>query len=130
MLRKIADKLTPPQITMLGDIGTAYHKTALAFVIQKYKIADFVGDGTGPKTVEQIASYTETKNVLYVERFMYACASIGMFQLQGENTFVNTGLSALLRRDHPNSMAGWIGHNYEDSYQAWGHLDKIFGPKG
>ena len=85
-LRKIADKLTPPQITMLGDIGTAYHKTALAYVIQKYKIADYVGDGTGPKTVEQIAAYTETKNVVYVERFMYACASIGMFQLYGEKS--------------------------------------------
>ena len=51
-----------------------------------------------------------------------------MVKLLKEKTFVNTGLSAVLRRDHPNSMAGMIGHCFEDSYQAWGQLYKVFGP--
>ena len=109
-LRKLADKLTPPQITMLTEFGFSHHKIALAYVIQKYKIADFVGDGKGPKTVDDIAQFTKSKNIAYVERLMYACASQGMFKLVDEKTFVNTGLSAVLKRDHPNSMAGMIGH--------------------
>ena len=127
-LRKLADKLTPPQITMLTEFGFSHHKIAFAYVIQKYKIADFVGDGKGPKTVDEIAQFTKSKNIAYVERLMYACASQGMFKLVDEKKFVNTGLSAVLRRDHPNSMAGMIGHQFEDSYQAWGQLDKLFGP--
>ena len=129
-LRKLADKLTPPQITMLADIGNSHHKIVLAYIIQKYKIADFIGDGNGPKTVNEIAQFTKTKNVDYVERFMYACAAQGMFKLVDEKTFANTGLSAVLRRDHPNSMAGMIGHSFEDLYQAWGQLPKVFGPDG
>ena len=127
-LRKLADKLTPPQITMLSDIAFSNHKLVLAYIIQKYKIADFVGDGNGPKTVEEIAQFTKTENVDNVERLMYACASQGMFKLVDGKTFVNTGLSAVLRRDHPNSMAGMIGHCFEDSYEAWGQLYKVFGP--
>jgi len=127
ILRSIADKLTPTQITMLTDFGFSYHKLALAYVVQKYKIPDFVGDG-GPKTVEQIAEHTKTKNVDRIERLMYACASMGMFRLVREKTFVNTGLSAVLRRDHPNSMAGWIGFHYEECYHCFGHLHEMFGP--
>ena len=127
LLRKMADKLTPPQIRML-DFGFAYQKPALAYVIQKYKIADFIGDGTGPKSVKQIATYTQTENVAYVERFMYACSAIGMFKLTSEKQFVNTGLSAVLRRDHPNSMAGWIGHHYEIGSRVWCHFHQMFGP--
>ena len=112
LLRNMADMLTPPQIRML-EFGFAQQKSALAYVIQKYKIAEFIGDGSGPKSVQQIATYTQTKNVEFIERFMYACASLGMFKINGEKRFSNTGLSAVLRRDHPNSMAGWIGHHYE-----------------
>merc|ERR1719397_2227913 len=68
------------------------------------------------------------KNVENVERLMYACVSLGMFRLVREKTFVNTGLSAVLRRDHPNSMAGWIGVHYEECYHCFGHIHKMFGP--
>ena len=129
LLRKMADKITPPQIRML-EFGFAQQKSALAYVIQKYKIAEFIGDGNGPKSVQQIATYTRTKNVAYIERFMYACASIDMFKIDGEKRFSNTSLSAVLRRDHPNSMAGWIGHHYEIGSRVWCNFSKMFGPKG
>ena len=126
--RRLADKLTPPQIRMI-EIGFSHHKIALAYVVQKYKIADFIGDGRGPKTVDEIAEFTKTENVAYIESLMYACASQGMFKLVEEKTFVNTGLSAVLRRDHPNSMAGLIGHQFESTYRAWGQVHKMFGPE-
>ena len=55
LLRKIADKMTPPQIRM-REFGFGQQKLALAYVIQKYKIAEFIGDGNGPKSVKQIAT--------------------------------------------------------------------------
>ena len=127
LLRKIADKMTPPQIRM-REFGFGQQKLALAYVIQKYKIAEFIGDGNGPKSVQQIATYTQTKNVAYIERFMYACASIGMFKIDGEKSFSNTGLSAVLRRDHPNSMVDFIGHHYEIGSRVWCNFYKVFGP--
>ena len=69
-LRNIADVLTPPQITMF-EYGFSHQKLALPYVIQKYKIADFIGNGNGPKTVDEIATYLSITNVEYLERFMY-----------------------------------------------------------
>ena len=48
-----------------------------------------------------------------VERILYALVSIDVFKLnglnsKGEMTFVNSALSAVLRRDHPNSAAGGL----------------------
>ena len=123
--RNIADNLTPPQITML-DFGFSHQKLALPYVIQKYKIADFIG--TGPKSVDQIAVYLSIPNVKYVERFMYACAAIGLFKLEDERIFVNSKLSAVLRRDHPNSMAAWIGHHYEVGLKVWSNFHHMFDP--
>ena len=100
-LRSIADKITPPQIEMMSIIGKSHHKLGLAYVLQKFKIPDFIGDGTGSKTVKEIAAYTETNNEMNVERILYACAALGMLKLEAERTFVNSPLSSVLRRDHP-----------------------------
>ena len=131
-LRSMADALTPPPIRMI-DMGFAYQTSKLAQVCMSFKIADFLA--TGPKTLAEIAEYTQTQDVLRVERFMYALAADGITQLdpslkQGERPvrFVNTALSATLRRDHPNSMAGMIGHQVMDAYEAFGRIEKVLGP--
>ena len=126
-LRNIADVLTPPQITML-EYGFSHQKLALPYVIQKYKIADFIGNGNGPKKVDEIATYLSITNVEYLERFMYACVSLDLFKLVGPRMFVNSRLGALLKRNHPNSMAGWIGHHYEVGFKAWSNLHHMFEP--
>ncbi len=46
-----------------------------------------------------------------------------------EPRFVNTALSATLRRDHPNSVAGFVGHNFEDGFPVWAKLPEFFGPE-
>lgn len=132
--RSMADILIPAPLLML-DIGLQPQITMLAHICQKYQIADFLA--TGPKTIEEIAAYTETANVEVVERLMYAMAANGITKLDPKNSnkqqsskrFVNTALSATLRRDHPNSVAGWIGHNAEDTLPSLIHLDRLLGPK-
>ena len=131
-LRSMADALTPPPIRMI-DLGFAYQTSKLAQICMTYKIADFLS--SGPKTIADIAKYTQTKDLMRVERIMYAMAADGITQLdpslkKGERPvrFVNSALSATLRLDHPNSMAGMIGHLVLDGYEAFSHIDKVLGP--
>jgi hypothetical protein len=104
----------------------------LAYICQKFTIPDFLA--TGPKTVAEIATHMQTRDVQRVERLMYALASEGMTQLDKNSPdpksprFVNSALSATLRSDHPNSMRGTVGHNMDDLYNVWGALPLMFGP--
>lgn len=130
--QSLADALTPPPVAMI-NMAFVFQSSVLANVCQQFKIPDFLA--TGPKTIKEIADYTKTKDVLVVERIMYAMASNGITQLDptlkkgvDEPRFVNTALSAVLRRDHPNSVAGMVGHTVQDGYQSFGHLDKLLGP--
>jgi hypothetical protein len=103
-------------------------------IAQKFKIPDLLADG--PLTAAEIATKIGS-DASFIERIMYACAANGLFKLaaptpdQQGHRFVNTALSAVLRRDHPNSMAGAAGHNAEDAWPAWGKLaDFLANPTG
>jgi hypothetical protein len=130
--RSMADALTPPPIKMI-DMAFAYHTTILAHICQKFTIPDFLA--TGPKTIEEIAQHMKHKGDKEdIERLMYALAADGMTKLDKNSPdpnaprFVNSALSAVLRSDHPNSCRGFIGHNVDDLWNAWGSLPLAFGP--
>jgi hypothetical protein len=127
--RSIADALVPPPIRML-DLAYAYQTSVFVQFAQSFKIPDFLA--TGPKTVQEIMEYMETKDVLRVERLLYAMAADGITQLDKTSTasprFVNTALSATLRSDHPNSIRGMVGHFFEEGYNAFGMLPQMYGP--
>mmetsp|Transcript_35815 Transcript_35815/g.86405 ORF Transcript_35815/g.86405 Transcript_35815/m.86405 type:complete len:431 (-) Transcript_35815:122-1414(-) len=131
IFQSMADALTPPPVAMIGD-AFVYQKSVLANICQKFRIPDFLS--TGPKTITQIAEYTQTDDALVIERIMFAMASNGMTQLDptmkegDEPRFVNTALSAVLRRDHPNSVAGFVGHVVDDGFESFGYLEKLLGP--
>lgn len=117
MLRSIADALTPPPVRMI-NMSFKYMDSALAYVCYKYDIAEFLG--SGPKTIDDIAKFTGTKDIIQMERVMYAMASVGLTKLvpsaskDEPNKFVNTALSATLRKSHPQYMGGMVGSNFED----------------
>ena len=128
-LRNLADALTPPPVRMI-DIGFDMFNPSLAYICSKFEIAEFLS--TGPKTVKEIAEFTNTKNVVQMERVMYAMASIGITKvtnIDGEPKFVNTALSATLRESHPQSTKGMIGHIFEDAFQPATHLPNAIGPE-
>ena len=63
----------------------------------------------GPRTAAAVAAAVRN-GVFIVKRLLYAFAANGMFQLgpaaaDGTPQFVNTALSAVLRKDHPNSLS-------------------------
>jgi O-methyltransferase domain len=136
--QSVADALTPPPIRMMNT-AFAYKSSRLAHICKEFQIADFLA--TGPKTVREIADYTQTRDALVVERIMYAMASAGITRLDprgvgsglgGKNDyeprFVNSALSATLRRDHPNSMSGLLGHIVQDGYESFGKIEPLLGP--
>jgi len=130
-LRKIADALTPPPIKMM-DLADDYQTTMLCYAAVKFRIPDFLS--TGPKSVDEIAGFMNTKETLRVERLMYALASESITQLDktspdpNKPRFVNTGLSATLRTDIKYSMASMVGHQVEEAMPVWMHLVELFGP--
>ncbi|MGK3741474.1 MAG: hypothetical protein ACI8RD_012101 [Bacillariaceae sp.] len=69
-----------------------------------------------------------------MERVMYAMASMDITQLDptltkgDESRFVNTALSATLRKSHPQYMGGMVGHQFEDVYPAAAKLAYAIGP--
>lgn len=127
----LANALKPPPIRMF-DISMMFHTTMLAYVCQKFDIPDFLA--SGPKTVEEIAEFMQTKDTSRVERLMYALASEGMTTLDKKSPdpnhprFVNTPLSATLRTDHPPSVKYMIAHQVQEALPAWTHLAELFGP--
>ena len=132
-LRAAADALTPPPIKML-DMAMAYHSTQLVHVAQRFEIPDLLA-AEGPLTAAQIAAAIGS-DADVVERVMYACAAQGVFRLARPeeskgHRFVNSPLSAVLRKDHPNSLRGMVGHNAEEGFAAWGKLaDYVANPSG
>lgn len=124
-LRAAADALTPPPIIML-DYAFSQQKLVLANWIQKFKVADLVA-AKGPVTCKDLAA-SLGQDEGRLTRMMYGSASLGMFRLgkpdpaNGAPRFVNTALSAVIRVDHPNSVAAFIGHMADDSYAPWGKL--------
>jgi len=122
-LRKAADALTPPPIRVL-EKSFGFHQTAYLYVLSKYGIPDFLA--SGPKSVAQIADHmleresgtAASVDSARVERFLYAAAAWDLLTLLPSSgalpVFGNSALSAVLRADHPNSMAGFVGSNAED----------------
>lgn len=127
----MANALTPPPIRMI-DYAFAYKTSRLAHLCKAFGIADFLADG--PKTVAEIAAHTQTQDHLRVERIMFAMAADEITQLdpslkEGDvPRFVNSALSATLRLDHPNSVAGMVGHLVQDGYESFGRIEEMLGP--
>lgn len=124
LMRGAADALMPPPIAML-DMSSAYHKTVLSYWAMKTEVPDLLAD-KGALSAMDVAKFIG-QDPPRVERLLYACAAFGVFKLgkasaDGVARFVNTPMSAVLRESHPNSMRGFVGHNFEDCYLAWGRL--------
>mmetsp|Transcript_14777 Transcript_14777/g.34816 ORF Transcript_14777/g.34816 Transcript_14777/m.34816 type:complete len:221 (+) Transcript_14777:384-1046(+) len=109
-------------------MAMGYHKTVLVHVAQKFNIPDELANG--PMTSAEIAAAVKSEASI-VERLMFACAANGVFKLtkpaaDGSPRFVNTALSAVLRKDHPNSQWAMVAHNAEDVLGAWAKLPEVF----
>ena len=67
-------------------------------------IADILADG--PKTVGELAASASTV-ARTLRRLLYALTTVGLFHSDGDDSWRNSPLSELLRKDHPRSMRPW-----------------------
>lgn len=106
-----------PLSTTLLQMITGYWVTQSLYVAAKLNVADALADG--PRTVEEIASSTNSKAPL-LRRLLRTLASIGVFTEVRPGTFGLTPLASLLRSGAPESMRPQAIMHGEEQYRAWG----------
>lgn len=108
----------PPQ-AQLGQMITGYWNSQMIYAAAKFGIADLLGDG--PKSVEQLASATNTKPAL-LYRLLRALASVGIFAEDEHGDFALTPLAEPLRSNVPGSQKSLALMMGADQYRAWANL--------
>lgn len=103
----------------LGQMITGYWTSQAIYAAAKFGIADLLSDG--PKSVEELASATDTKpELLY--RLLRALASVGIFSETDGKRFSLTPLAEPLRSDVAGSQWSLALMMGDDQYRAWGNL--------
>ncbi|MBI5734317.1 methyltransferase [Mycobacterium adipatum] len=119
-LKRLADRLVPPQIAML-DLGEGVGGVQIAAAIAELGIADVLADGS--MTASQIAARVgcdeETTHRLL--RGAVACDLCTMDDHTGAVTLTRMG--AVLRSDHPASLRAWMRYKgMRSTVDAWSGL--------
>lgn len=98
---------------------TGYWISQGVYVAAKLELADHIARGT--RTVGELAALTKS-NADALFRLLRALAGIGVFAETETQTFENTPLSELLRRDVPDSQWAMAVMMCEEHYVTWGDL--------
>ena len=120
----------------MGNNGPAPHEQLLG-VILGYWQANTVSLATrlgladhlakGPLHVDELAKLTGA-NPQALFRMLRAMESVGIFTQTAPGTFANTPVSALLRKDGPDSQAAGILHQLckgNGCYEAWNEFEHV-----
>eukprot|EP00400_MALV-I_sp_L67-5_P000345 gene345-939_t len=117
-----AKAMTPPPIQMM-DLTMGFAISQTVYVAARLGIADLVVER--PKTVKELAKETGADEER-LRRLLNACVGFGVFNVlsgyekSDEFHYVNSKLSATLRKDHPHSHRDFSLCQMMDSYDAWG----------
>jgi O-methyltransferase domain/Dimerisation domain len=105
---------------MLRRLADGYQVTQAIHVAATLAIADELG--AAEKTSDELAAATGSDpETLY--RLLRALASVGVLEERSERRFALTPVGECLRRDAPESLAGWAAYvGLPDHWQAWGAL--------
>lgn len=79
-------------------------------------LADYLMEG--PKTVQELSLLTETDE-LSLKRLLKMLVSFGLFEEAGEGLFINSDLSLLLAKKHPESLSSLSLFFGEEIHHAW-----------
>ena len=104
----------------LRRLSNGYQITQAIHVAATLGIADELG--AGEKASDELAVATGSHpDSLY--RLLRALASVGVLDERPERRFALTPVGECLRRDAPESLAGWAAYvGLPDHWQAWGAL--------
>lgn len=104
----------------LRRLVNGYQVTQAIHVATTLGIPDLLADG--PRSSDHLAGKTGAHpGALY--RLLRALAGVGVFREEDGHRFARTDLSDCLRRDAPDSLAGWaafVGEPYH--WQVWGDM--------
>lgn len=118
--------LTPPPLFAMDKV-TAVFAAKCLYVVTKLEIADHVHEQ--PMTFQELAKKTGTLPD-YLERIIRLCLNNQFFAIDKDGKLVNNRNSAVLRKDHPNSMRGMILHMGDETFFSLVYLDEAIEIKG
>jgi hypothetical protein len=109
-----------PPAAVFMHLATGKWVTKALAVAAEFGLADHVG--ADPVSVESVADAVNLPcDGTY--RLMRALSAVGVFAETSTGTFVETSISQLLRRDHPQTMRGlaiMMGHDF--TWEPWRYL--------
>ena len=125
VLERFPNWAMPPPARMVDLALNGFQKSQVIAAVNDLGVADALGDSG--QTAQQLAQQLGIKNTDKVCRLLSAAASFGIFKArQGGKaeaiTFHNNALSAVLRRDHPNTVTHTIKGSIQSLYLPWGRI--------
>ena len=125
VLERFPNWAMPSPARMVDLALNGFHKSQVIVAINDLGIADALGDSG--QTAQQLAQQLSIRNADKLFRLLSAAASFGVFTAQQNSkheavTFHNNGLSAVLRRDHPNTVTHTIKGSTQSLYLPWGYI--------
>ena len=115
----------PPAARMVDLALNGFHKSQVIIAVNDLGIADALGDSG--QSAQQLAQQLSIKNADKLSRLLSAAASFGVFTARQTSkhepvTFHNSGLSAVLRGDHSNTVTHTIKGSIQSLYLPWGSI--------
>ena len=111
--------IIPAPVRVVDLAISGLHKSQIIVALNTLGVADVLGDTA--QTAQQLASQLDIPDADKLSRLLAAAAAFGVFSAQqshaeGEVSFRNNGLSAVLRKDHPNTVTHTIKGGVQSLY--------------
>ena len=125
LLERFPNHVIPPPVRMVDLALTGLHKSQIIWAINQLGIADALGDSG--QTAAQLAVPLGIQNADKLSRLLSAAVAFGVMTARQDSktagvTFHNNALSAVLRKDHPNTVTHTINGGMQSLYMPFNHI--------
>ena len=117
-------EIPPPEnpIETILRIGAGLWQSRALWAAARLRIADAIGDE--PRGAAELAEAIGARPDM-LERLLNALAAIGLFARGEDGRYGHSGLSRLLRSDHPLSQRAFVDSVFGDEhYEGWGEIEQ------
>ncbi len=127
-----AKRRTCPEDSDAGSDDAESRASALLAMVNGYRVTQLLAVATRLRLADRLSTHARRAEEVALEtgthapslhRLMRALAGSGLFEEHADGSFSLTPMGELLRGDHRESLAPYIGEIVDWSYRVWGSLD-------